>query len=170
VQTGKLYHPSSLTYVSVQCYTQQLLMWIQMKIATLHLDELMTMNHYNSISAPFTVLQMLRPYFSWVTPCSAIQLPLPLCDTNPACCKQNVLYLNAEKDFYVSFHAFCNNYYVFPTNAHYLLHKIFTILAYMFRSQGPSSGHCIQWTPGYYHRPSYTHTGEKTDILMSLTT
>jgi hypothetical protein len=25
---------------------------------------------------------------------------------------------------------------MFPTNAHYLLHKIFTILAYLFRSHG----------------------------------
>jgi hypothetical protein len=28
----------------------------------------------------------------------------------------------------------------FPTNAHHLLHEIFTTLAYMFRPHGPSSG------------------------------
>ena len=41
---------------------------------------------------------------------------------------------------YVLFRAFYNNQSAFPTNAHHLLHEIFTILAYMFRSHGPSSG------------------------------
>jgi hypothetical protein len=33
-----------------------------------------------------------------------------------------------------------HNKSAFPTNAHHLLHEIFTILAYMFRFHGPSSG------------------------------
>jgi hypothetical protein len=57
----------------------------------------------------------------------------------------NVLFIAAKPPTltYIPNSFFYNNY-VFPTNAHYLLHKIFTILANMFRSQGPSSGQCIQ--------------------------
>jgi hypothetical protein len=35
---------------------------------------------------------------------------------------------------------YCSNQSAFPTNAHHLLHEIFTVLACMFRSHGQSSG------------------------------
>jgi hypothetical protein len=58
----------------------------------------------------------------------------------------------------------------FPTNAHYLLHEIFTILAYMFRFHGPSSCFALVLTcstgsysenlTGSYISSSTPHGGE----------
>jgi hypothetical protein len=45
---------------------------------------------------------------------------------------------------------------MFPPNEHHLLHKIFTILAYMFRFQGPSSGQLYKNT-GILSRHTYKH-------------